>query len=133
MRRAQGSSVEVVDRGGGAPRVEVGTKRRRPDELSDRLKVCGRHLLWHKLIADEQHVPWEQGELVGEDVITTPEKFQVEQAFTRVLDFAEMEARGVERCADEALTVSFLGLGCRRNGEERNDQHGARGKGEWGG
>ena len=61
--------VEVVDRGGRAPRVEVRTKGAGLQQLSDRAQMRAVHLLRHERARHEQHVPREERELVGEHLV----------------------------------------------------------------
>mmetsp|Transcript_36859 Transcript_36859/g.115843 ORF Transcript_36859/g.115843 Transcript_36859/m.115843 type:complete len:274 (-) Transcript_36859:116-937(-) len=103
-------AVEVVNRGGGAPRVEVGAEGGGADELADRAEVRQGHLLRHERRRDKQHVLWEERELVGEQVVASAGELQPQQPLGWVADLSEVECVWVEGCADEALLVWLLRL-----------------------
>mmetsp|Transcript_49332 Transcript_49332/g.163376 ORF Transcript_49332/g.163376 Transcript_49332/m.163376 type:complete len:499 (+) Transcript_49332:61-1557(+) len=103
-------AVEVVDRGGGAPRVEVGAEGGGADELADGAEVRQGHLLRQERRRDEQHMLWEERELVGEQVVAPAGELQPQQPLGRVADLSEVECVWVEGCADAALLVWLLRL-----------------------
>jgi hypothetical protein len=104
-------TVEVIDRGRGTPRVEVGAKARgAADELGHGGEVGGSHLLRHERVGHKQHVLREERKLVGQHVVAAGRELQLDEALLVVADLAEVESVRVERRAHEALVVRLLGL-----------------------